>query len=252
MKHRNEYNKKELEELKRLCKDKGVNFKSAYERKRNHSEQTNEEIVESLLKYSNTETIKDKCNRLGINYKTVIATKHRHPELSHDEIIERTVNKKDADKTLIELFRDAGIEHEYNNAYAFKQNNKEYTDKEILELYINKGNNKQVKNPKYYRQKSFRQKCIDAGVEYNKVYCLMYNYRLKEGKQLSDEESIELYKKKLDEKEKSFLTKCKKHNVDITKARNYRYYHKNLTDEEIILHFRSELCINIFGEIIEI
>lgn len=49
----------------------------------------------------------------------------------------------------------------------------------------------------------------------------------------------------------SLRQKCIKFGVDYEKIRKYRYNHPELTDEQVIIHYRPELRLNIFGEIIE-
>lgn len=48
----------------------------------------------------------------------------------------------------------------------------------------------------------------------------------------------------------SLRQKCIKFNVDYEKARKYKYRHPELSDEQIIIYYRPDLRLNIFGEII--
>lgn len=48
----------------------------------------------------------------------------------------------------------------------------------------------------------------------------------------------------------SLRQKCIKCNVDYEKARKYKYRHPELTDEQVMILYKPELRLNIFGEII--
>jgi hypothetical protein len=44
---------------------------------------------------------------------------------------------------------------------------------------------------------------------------------------------------------------CEKFNLNYDEAIKYKNNHQELTDTEVISHFKPDLHINIFGEIIE-
>ena len=44
---------------------------------------------------------------------------------------------------------------------------------------------------------------------------------------------------------------CEKYNVDLQKALRCLLENPELTDEQVIIHYRPDLSINIFGDIIE-
>ena len=48
----------------------------------------------------------------------------------------------------------------------------------------------------------------------------------------------------------SLRQKCIKCNVGYEKARKYKYRHPELCDEQVIIHYRPDCCINILGELV--
>jgi hypothetical protein len=61
-----------------------------------------------------------------------------------------------------------------------------------------------------------------------------------------------LYKKTYKEAPQMTLEKyCEQFNLNFDEAVQYKNAHPELTDEQIILHFRPDLHINIFGELYE-
>lgn len=52
-------------------------------------------------------------------------------------------------------------------------------------------------------------------------------------------------------KPKTFTQKCIENSINYEAAVSYRHKHQELTDEQIIIRFKPELSINVFGEIIK-
>lgn len=52
------------------------------------------------------------------------------------------------------------------------------------------------------------------------------------------------------EKKMTFKEMCEKANINYNSACSYKSKHKELTNSEVIVHFRPDLRINIFGNVI--
>ena len=48
----------------------------------------------------------------------------------------------------------------------------------------------------------------------------------------------------------TFKEMCEKTNINYNSACSYKSKHKELTNSQVIVHFRPELRINIFGDVI--
>ena len=89
---------------------------------------------------------------------------------------------------------------------------------------------------------TFKDKCSQLGISLSAAY----KYKFKHP-ELTDEQVLEYYLNR-----ETFSSKCNRFEINYIKAHRYKSKHPELTEEQVILHFRSDLCINIFGEIVSI
>lgn len=211
----------------------------------------------------------------------------KNPEYTFDEIIDIT-NKKDNNDKFIndmkKLSEELNVSYEAIKQHAYSTKDKNintlreyYVDKKKKEELNNwcKDNNIRISNLYTFSNKhpemsldevknrfleaknhkndvTFAQMCRDRGLDCKqagniKRWIIKNNLTL-------DNEGLDEYIKhrELYEKEKKrrkiyndFLYNCNHNTVS-----SYKASHKDLTDEEIIIHFRPDLYINIFGEIV--
>lgn len=257
------------EQFKQECLRKGINYGQALAYRRKHPEKTDEEIV---ALYSNDErTVKMFCEKRGLSYIPFVNYKRKHPELSMEQLVDYYTNGK-KDKNLKSLCRQYNVN--YGSACTYKHQHKGISDMDIINHYVNAR-----------EKKSFRQKCLEAGINYGSAK----GYR-RSNPDLSDDEIIEKlkspkvniikdlcdkyevdYKKYIKYRNKykalseenriqkyiefmhniPFKRLCEQYNVSYEAAIRYRRNHKELTDNQIIVRYRPDLRLNIFGGIID-
>lgn len=261
------------DELKKKCELAGIKYDTAMYYHRKHSDLSVDDIINRYTEQGPTETyngksIRQACKDLGINISTVYTLKSANKNLSYASIIDRLKNKKKK-KSFAELCREHNINEV--NAYAYKRRHKDKSDDEIIELILSK-------------DKSFRQKCLEHNINYNYAceykrkhpelteeqiiehckqpkqrpnslvqkckdndisYSTVMKYKAKHP-DWTDEQIIDIIKNR----EATFKSLCDKYEVAYNTARTFRNHHPELSDEQVILAYRTDLRLNIFGEII--
>ena len=215
-------------------------------------------------------TFKEKCRKAGVNYHSAYTYRASHPELTEDEVFAHYRNKE---ATLKELCKRAGYsEQDYRRIKRYKDNHKIKSASDTLKQY--KASLVKV---------TFKQKCEDVGVNYHSARYYKYVHP-----DWSDDRVISLALQKRDSI--TFNEKCRKRGIKLSAARSFKQKHLDWTDEEIldyyinkssisfkdlctdydidfdnayaikskykisnaevIVYYRPELQINLFGEII--
>ena len=189
------------------------------------------------------EELKKLCNGIGVNYDYIRDYRRRYPNLTDEEIIYKIkINRGKV--SFSKKCSTAGVS--YNGARHYRKRHPELTDEQVIEIYKTKEN--RIIRPKVKGEKSFRQKCIDSGVEYSRA-----RHYKRRHLDLDDDTIINLYKmhnNRLVISEEDSKNKCKKANIDRKKFTDYRRLHPELTEEQIIVYFNPKCYINILGELV--
>lgn len=94
--------------------------------------------------------------------------------------------------------------------------------------------------------------CRQAGINH-----INAEYYKRKHPELTDKQIIEWYINRngkigrWDTGKESLHSLCKRFNINYQSAIAYRNNHKDLNNTQIIQHFRPDLVINIFGELVE-
>lgn len=195
-------------------------------------------VTYKKVKYKNK---KECIESLGLVYDRYRKLKSKYPEWSFEELVDKLIENTNAglyekEPTVKEMCETAGVD--YNAAMRYKGNHKYLDYVEVIE-HIKNGENRG----------EFKKLCDMHGVNYSNAY----HYR-KTRTDWTDMQVIE-YMKTLSEKNEEPLMKlCKKFDLydDYHRVRNYKLKNTELSNEQVIVHFRPDLYINIFGEIINI
>lgn len=167
----------------------------------------------------------------------------RYPEKSLQEIIDDMLDAVfiiDDKKynTFKEACEASGLNYLYVHSYAKNHNLKL---KDAIEIYkCAKRDNVFILNKEF---KTIKEACEHYKVSYDSVI----NYRNK-NKDKSLDEVFEFVLNKKD----SFTKLCVKYDVNYYNAMYHKRTHTELTDEQVIMYFRPDLYINIFGELVSI
>ena len=240
-----------------LCRINVVNYNKARWYKSRHPELTDEQIIESIkeIDKDTLKSFRQKCKDADVSYDGAKKYKNKHPELTDEQIIDLYKSKgnssfnnpKDKD---VESFRKKCIinEIDYKKALNCRRRHPELTDEQIIDLYKSKNNILRTVNIE------LKNKCIENNLDYRIAYKISKNH-----KKWSNDDIIRYMItnniKSLQEiGHKRVLTGlgelCKKANIDLNTATKYRSRHPELSIEEIIIHYRPDCYINLFGELV--
>lgn len=246
-----------------ICKKANIDS-GLYQRiKFNNKELSSEEIIQKCREHVNKRTFAERCRELGINERAATLYKSRH-KLSDDEVIQIYINRK---KTFSEKCQEAGVD--YKKAVRIKSS-KNLSEEEAIKraLEVKKTLKDKCKEAeisygavitcrrKYNltddeairivknNQNNFKNKCKENNINYSKAI----QYR-QSHPELTDEQVIEYYKNKV--YAESIAEVCRKYNVNANSVVTYMS-RTGCTLKECIIHFRPDLSINIFGEIVEV
>lgn len=225
-----------------LCKKNKIGTDTVNKYLKEHPEVS---IIDAInnIKNSRPETLNEKCAKLGLSRTAISNFKCRHNIQDNDQAIKIYMDIKNnrmieqnrenhAEQNLknVETFKDKCIKHNinYKTACSYKHRHPELTDDRII---------------KYYIQGTFKRLCEMNNISYTKAI----QYR-NVHPELTDEQIIEYYETKV--YDESFTNKCHKYGINPSSGNTYRNRSK-CTDEQAIIHFRPDLRLNAFGEIIE-
>lgn len=198
-----------------------------------------------MSKRKDSKSLKSLCEQMNMNYNTLLKFRKAHPEyinMSNLELIQfwqSTHVKRSSNKHLIELAKQHGIKE--SAIYQYKRSHKGLTDEELINSYI-----------QFKQRISFREMCRQAGINH-----INAEYYKRKHPELTDKQIIEWYINRngkigrWDTGEESLHSLCKRFNINYQSAIAYRNNHKDLNNTQIIQHFRPDLVINIFGELVE-
>lgn len=214
--------------LRILCEKHGINHEAAKSYKRSHTELTDEQIIDYYLNKCKKGTFKELCERNGISYRAAQCFKSNHNIKTYEETVKQMLARG---KTFKDKCIDAGITNT-QAAQSYRQSHPELTDEQVIEYYMS------------YKEKSFSQKCIDAGINPKTGQSAKDSAR-KKGITLTDEEIIASIANRT-----KFIEVCKKLGLNIASCSSYKALHTELTDEQIIIHYRPDCWINWLGELV--
>jgi hypothetical protein len=215
----------------------GDDVKSVRSYANRHKELTLEQAIIEWKRSVSKESFKDICIRYGASEDDVRNIRrfkkgHSNQFSSDEELIKEYLKLKENKY----LFKKKCIESciDPNKARQYQLEHPELTDEEIIEYILNR---------KKSDHSNLRKLCIKNDI--NAVSAI--NYQRKNN--CSDEETVKhLLKYKGTE---NFTNKCIRFNIQPEVARTYKSRHTEMSDEQIILHYRPDLIINIFGELVE-
>lgn len=218
--------------FKELCEQEGVSYSSLKDYRKKHADLSDKQVILKYKKEHNRKTFSDKCREHGVNPKRGLAYRHAHKDkkLSDDDIIKALIDN-DNTVSFASKCKEKGLNYRIIADYRRRHPELNLTDEQVIELYLNK------KAP-------FKAKCDEFGLNYATVS----RYRSSHP-ELTDDEVLQYY---LQEKEKTWADICKKFNIVYTSFNSYYFHHKDLTKAECILHFRPDLHINLFNDIVEV
>lgn len=266
--------------FKQKCEQLGVNYNNARAYKRKHKGIDDNTLLTQYINMLNSEkdTIADICKRANVDEGLYRRIKFSNKELSSKEIIQRCKEhsskrhmKHSSKRTLAERCRELGISE--NAAQLYKARHK-VSDDEVIQAYLNK-------------KKPFSEKCKDAGVNYQKAVRIKNIEKISEEEaikkvlktkksfkdrceeenisyraaiayrkryNLTDDQVIEHYKNKVEACRKnkihteSIAETCRKYNINASSVVTYMS-RTGCSLKECIIHFRPDLYLNIFGEL---
>ena len=161
--------------------------------------------------------------------------KHRYKGISNTEAVELYLNNINK-TTFKQKCLDNGLD--YGKAHSYKQRHRELSDDEVINI---------LTSPK---KETFTDKCRQQGIIDKKQLKNLCTFR-SENKHLgyTDEQIIDKYKTEV-LNNITFKHKCDKAGVNHLTALKYKSIHHELTEEQVIIHYRPDCYINIFGELV--
>lgn len=233
------------QELKKKCEDNNINYDTARDYHNKHKDLSVNDIIEYYNTYHKNnnyhgKSIRQACKELGLCASSIYGIHNEHPEQSYEEIIDRLINKK---QSISELCNIHNIS--VQAFYKYKEAHPELSVEQIIDYYTT-------------REISLRELCKQNNIDYKT--CCYYKSKHPE---FNNDELIDFCIQNMIGRVKSenigevikptgkLKEKCIRLGLDYTKVKQYRYMNKT-TDEIAIIHFRPDLYINIFGELVNI
>jgi len=224
------------------CRDAGLSDKKiiacqAYRTK--HKELSDEEIIQIYTEKGDGISFKARCIEDGITYSRAKYIKRKYPHLTYEKVKDYVLDNEafmqyeNRGKTTAELCREYDVS--YDEVIKYRKRYKGLSNEEAVKAtieYLNK--------PK---EKTRTQICEELGTSLSTIYSYMYRH------EVSFEVALEMWK--ANQGKETFSSLCRKYGIDNKKACTYRCDHRPITDVEVILHYRPDLRVNIFGEIVE-
>lgn len=186
--------------------------------------------VEQVLE-NKQKTLAEKCKQEKVNYGNVMYHKHSK-NISDEEAIEIVKNNNNKEKTISSMCKD--LDTDKACAYRIKKNNPKLTNEQAVELAI-----------LHKRTGELKRKCENVNVNYSSVRTYMHR-----NKGVSVDDAIKHCVNK--EKIVTLLEYSERFRLNIRKMYKFKAKHKELTNEQIVLYFKPDLHINLFGELVEI
>lgn len=232
--------------IKEKCISFGVNYSSVISSMRNKGYSGDEAIMHALnVKYDKEtkEEIKNICNKHSINIKAFYIwcdrnNKNKTKE-SLNEYIQLINNRDHKSNITTELENKYGCRW-YSVKEYMRRNNIDISNISIEEAFIIFSNNRSSRGT----EESLTHLCKEAGISKSTVttWCRRHNIS-----NLSDKEKLQAY---IDRNKRLFSEQCRRLNININAAFQYRKAHPELTDEQIIMHYRPDCYINWLGELV--
>lgn len=244
--------------FKEKCEKAGVSYNAAYKQRHIHTELTDEQVIDLVLDAKNRESFKDKCKKAGISYGSALEYRKKKSGLSDDEIIlEYKTYIAERQNNLGKICRENNIDYDIVSSYLHRHTNVTVNDA-IRQCKI-------ILTQRDEYVKELESICNEIGIAYNneknlKELCNRLNIRrdyisslIKKHKCTTAEAFVKAlnYKAGIIPDKESFAKKCERFNIDLVRAYGYRSCHPELTDEQIIVHYRPDCYINILGEIVD-
>ena len=240
------YKQKALADNKTLAdkfRELSVDPNTGYAYIQNHPELTREQVLEYYSKPKEL-SLEKKLKNAQVSKRIYNRIKKENTELSVDEIIIKCQEYlKEQENRLTNLCKKHGLS--IKNTFAHKYRHPELTDEQVIKECLRA---REISGGKTLKQL----------LEENNINKSRYERERKKHPDLTREQLIEICKQRLRKEilvcndEVSFKEMCRKYKVEYTKAANYRRNHRELTDIQVILYYRTDLQMNIFGELIEV
>ena len=182
---------------------------------------------------------KECIKSLGLDYNRYRKLKSKYQEWSFEKLVDKLIeNTKNGiyekGPTVRSMCEAAGVD--YNAAMKIKGNHKELSYEQII---------KHLQTCE--KRGEFKKLCDKQGVDYSIAY-----YHRKKNKDWSDEQVLEYVRTILDKDEASLMSLCKKYNIEYYRAIHYKKYNSTLSNEQIIMHFKYDVYINAFGDLVSL
>lgn len=224
------------------CRDAGLSDKkiiSCQAYRVRHKELSDEEIIEVYVKKGDTISLKSRCKKDNIDYNRAKYIKQKYSYLTYDKIKEYVLDNEafiqyeNRERPITELCKQYNVD--YETVMSYRKKHKGLSNEESVKKTIEYLNTPKEKTPS--------QICKELNISYTTIYCYIKRYNV------DFNTALDMWRE--NQNKETFSSKCRKYGIDNKKAYTYRCDHRPITDNQVILHFRPDLTVNIFGEICE-